>query len=567
MSDPMAIPPPPSAPPPDERALAARVVSALLREDYGGLAGCVTRDGAGVALRLPVADDGPGIVLPLEPDGFLADFRVPAGTRLTLGDVSSAVAVLAGARDAAGAAVFDAECRRTLAETRLRQRHGDPASRPARVPRRLGHAGQLGYDALAAALPHPAYPASPCRLGLADADLLGYAPEFGPEFELRWAAVRKDTVTRAGHWRAAWWPDPAAVGLPGELAATHDLFPVHPLTTRDLLPEAIRDTGAPVILAPRPRVRVRPTLSVRTVAVADHPAEHVKLPLPASTLGSRNRRSVAPATLADGALVYRLLVAARCADPRLRGLLLADDTGYAHAGHPGLGYLLRRMPARLEGCRVAPVAALAARTPDGRLVIEEMAGRGVLEFAAAYFRLVFGIAVRLLARYGIALESHQQNAALVTRQGRPPLLLVKDFDGTLINLARLRSALGTAAPAAGDFADPRLLTGSDDALADVFITITVHLCAGAVAFALAERGAAPLPALLAEARRALEEALRRERGRPAADLLRARVLDAPRLPGKSMITAGTLTAKEHTGAADVNKFYGTDGPNYLREVR
>jgi hypothetical protein len=535
-----------------EQALAARVISTLLRENYGGLAKHVTREGDRRMLRLPAAA-GPGRVLALEPDGFLADFRVPAQSPLTLDDVRSAVDVLAGTRDAAGAAVFHAECRQALAETRLRDRH---------LPRSpvgdwLGAAGQIRYDALAAALPHPAYPASPCRLGLTDEDLLGYAPEFLPEFGLRWAAVRKDMLTRAGRCQAAWWPAPGMVGLPARLVATHDLVPVHPLAAR----------GLPDI-APRAYLRVRPTLSVRTVAVAHHPAEHVKLPLPVSTLGMRNRRTLGPGTLADGALVCRLLAAARAADPRLSGLLVADDTGYAHAGHPGLGYLLRRLPADLDACRVAPVAALAARAPDGRLVIEELAGPdGVLPFAREYFRLVFGIAVRLLVRYGIALESHQQNAALVASPGQPPRLLVKDFDGALVNLARLRTALGQAAPAESAFADPRLLTGSDDALADVFITITVHLCAGAVAFAVAARGAAPLGALLAEARRALAEALDSERGQPAADLLRARVLEADRLPGKSMITAGTLTAKEHTGAADVNKFYGAYGPNYLRETR
>ena len=47
-------------------------------------------------------------------------------------------------------------------------------------------------------------------------------------------------------------------------------------------------------------------------------------------------------------------------------------------------------------------------------------------------------------------------------------------------------------------------------------------------------------------------------------MLRARVLDADRLPGKSMVTAGTLVAKSRTGARDINKFYGTNGPNYLK---
>jgi siderophore synthetase component len=181
--------------------------------------------------------------------------------------------------------------------------------------------------------------------------------------------------------------------------------------------------------------------------------------------------------------------------------------------------------------------------------------------------VLFGVHVRLFARYGIALESHQQNTALVLG---PPgdtaglRLLVKDLDGALIHRPRLAAALGPCAPEESAFADPRLLTRSDDALADVFITITVHLGAGALAFGLARRGAAPLPDLLALVRRKLTAALDAHAGWPATSVLRARVLDADRLPGKSMVTAGTLVAKARTGATDINKFYGTNGPNYLK---
>jgi hypothetical protein len=75
---------------------------------------------------------------------------------------------------------------------------------------------------------------------------------------------------------------------------------------------------------------------------------------------------------------------------------------------------------------------------------------------------------------------------------------------------------------------------------------------------------APLADLLALVRRELTAALDKEAG-PAASLLRSRVLDADRLPGKSMVTAGTLVAKSRTGASDINKFYGTNGPNYLKD--
>ena len=355
------------------------------------------------------------------------------------------------------------------------------------------------------------------------------------------------------------------------------------------------------MVAPGTWLPVTPTLSTRTVAVTGQPGRHLKLPLPTSTLGLRNRRCIVPGTLADGALVRSLVAAAVVSDSRLGTLLLADEGSYAHAGHPYLAYLLRRLPGGLDQCRIVPIAALLG--PDMRpgrggrpLVIEELArwsqAGGLMDLFRQYLRLLFGIHVQLFVRYGIALEAHQQNAALVvgpTPAGRPGppsgrphrlaarpdpapgpwlRLLVKDFDGALINGARLgaalRPVLGTATPSPSAFADGRLLTDSDDALADVFITIVVHLCAGALAFGLAERRAAPLPVLLALIRAELTDALDQHDGEPAATLLRARVLDADRLPGKSMVTAGTLVAKARTGARDINKFYGTTGPNYLK---
>jgi siderophore synthetase component len=610
-----------------ERMLATRIIDTLLREDYGGLAARVRRRDGGAVLDLPTGRGSPGRSLPLERDGFLADLRLlrtaaglPASA-LTLHDVDAAVAAVSDPRDQAGVAAFAAECRQALAALRLRERHppaalGRVAGEWRAVPdARCGPRGLLGYEALAALRPHPAYPTSESRLGFSDEDTVRYAPEYYPRFELHWVAVPRTRLTVAGRLTPApaGWPAMPQVGLPEALAETHDLLPVHPVTARDQLNRALAEAGLPLVglpvnglpvngdaaggavVAPGTALRAIPTLSTRTVAVAGQPGTHLKLPLPTSTLGLLNRRLISPGTLADGALVRGILDTAIGADPLLHGLLLADESSYAHAGHPYLGYLLRRLPAGLDWHRIVPVAALLAPGPDaaaetGRpLVIEELArwtGRGDLSgLLTAYLRTLFGVQVRLFTRYGIALESHQQNAAVVLAPPAIPAihhaagsgngteneasrlrLLVKDFDGALIHLPRLTAGLGPGTPRAGAFADPRLLTTSDDALADVFITITVHLCAGALAFGLAERGVAPLPDLLALVRRELTAALDRHADCPAAALLRARVLDADRLPGKSMLTAGTLVAKSRTGASDINKFYGTNGPNYLKDA-
>jgi len=101
-----------------EAGLAAAVVDTLLREDYAGLAGRVRATGAGMVLDWP---GGP--VLPLRPDGFLADFAVSRQAPLTLKNVGSLLAAVAPAADAEGVAAFGAECQQALATLRLRDRY------------------------------------------------------------------------------------------------------------------------------------------------------------------------------------------------------------------------------------------------------------------------------------------------------------------------------------------------------------------------------------------------------------------------------------------------------------
>ncbi|MFI7707168.1 IucA/IucC family protein [Nonomuraea sp. NPDC049480] len=485
-----------------EAYLAARVLNALLREDYGGLAARVTRTKDGVGM--PLAD---GRWVRLAPGLLFQDFVVAEGERLGLEQVLETLVEVADPADSQGVAAFFEECLAALSALELHDAHAADVLR--RGP---------SYEALAAFVDHPVYPTSRARLGLSEGDLLAYAPEFAPSFELRWAVVpRRAVVTGSA---AGPWPDAG----PDEV-----VFPVHPLA----VDEVRKIDGVRVL--DEARMTVRPTLSMRTVEIDAR--THLKLPLPTSTLGVRNRRSIKPGTLADGARAEVLL--RQLADP---DVLLADEQTYAHAGHEYLAWMVRRLP---EG-KIVPVAALTAP--------------GVLAEAGdvipAYLRLLLRWNVRLFVRYGVALEAHQQNLALVF-QGDRMKLLVKDNDGLLASPARLRAA-GIEAPA---FADERMLNDDPHALADVFVTITLHLAAAAVAF-----GALPPARASALLRDTLAEAIDEYGDDPMARLLRARTLDAARLTGKSMVTAGTLVAKERSGARDINKYYGTSGPNYLRRA-
>ncbi|WP_240810134.1 IucA/IucC family protein [Actinomadura sp. WMMA1423] len=462
-----------------------------------------------------------------------------------MSDVFHAVHVVADPRD--DTAAFERECREALATIKL---HDD--ARPA-VHRRLGRlpAGlRTGpgtfYEALAAYNDHPVHPTGRSRSGLSQADLSRYAPEFAPSFPLRWAAVRNATL--AGPL-PEWWPAPSDVGLRvTEAAPAEALFPVHPLAVREVRSQP----GA--LLAPDPYLQVAPTLSMRTVTAA--PLAHLKMPLPTSTLGLRNRRTIMPGTLPDGALVERILRQVLLNEPGLP-VLLADEQTYGHADDPLLGYLVRRFPPEVARAHVVPVAALLAAAPDGGYVIERW---DVEELFSAYLSALLSWNVTLF-RYGIALEAHQQNVALVLDEA-PLRLLVKDNDGALIDPSRLRERVP---PSAGtdprDLVDRRMTTSDPEALARVFVTITLHLCAAAPALGLAERGLLPWRTGHRLLRERLDEALG-----PDDAFLRSRTLDAGTLPGKAMVTAGTLVDKARTGAADINKHYGPPGPNYLRDT-
>ncbi|MFE3106241.1 IucA/IucC family protein [Kitasatospora indigofera] len=566
-----------------EQQLTLRVLSALLREDVLGLRtrGVPTDRADGRWLRLDL--DAGTLLLPVAEEGFQCEYaaRLPLleadGVRLTsLAAVLARVRDLADPEDRAGHLDFAEECRQTLATMELhdRARPGVLAALAARYGPDpaywTGPAAALAQDTLAAYLDHPVYPTARGRSGLTEDELVSYAPEFHPTFELHWIALPPGTVEPPGRGPLPdWWPAPADIGLP-DLPRDHLTLPVHPLTAGPPLAGALRAAGLDGLAVPgrTPYLEVVPTLSMRTVAVVRDPRCHLKLPLATATLGRRNRRTIKAGVLPDGAAGQRLLETVTGREPRFAGVVLhADEQSWTEGGHELLAVLLRRQPAGLDGAVTVPLAALAATAPGGRLVIDHLAerfyGGDPLALYDALLTLLLDWQTTLF-RYGVALESHQQNTSLVLDRadGATRLrLLSKDNDGLRVNGPRLAAALGEPGPPPDEFADPRTTGSSDRPLTDLFTTITVHLCAASLAFALAAHGRVPLETSLGLLRRRLTEAV--DRLGEAGATLRTALLEAERLPVKAMVTAGTLLSKQRSGAADINKHY-TSGPNYLR---
>ncbi|MGW0391052.1 IucA/IucC family protein [Streptomyces sp. NPDC003042] len=571
-----------------EQSLTLRVLSALLREDVLGLRtrSVPVHRADGLWLRLDRDQDGGALLLPVAEEGFQCEYaarlpllEVDGAELVTLNAILAALRERAEPEDRVGHDAFAEECRQTLATMELHDKAQPEvldalAARYGSDPAHWsGMGASIAQDTLAAYLDHPVYPTARGRSGLTEAELAGYAPEFHPPFLLRWIAVPVGALElHTAEPLPDWWPTPEAIGLPALAVEDHLTLPVHPLTAGAPLADALREAGLEgvAVQGPKPYLEVVPTLSMRTVAVARDPRCHLKLPLATATLGMRNRRTIKAGVLPDGAAGQRLLETVIGLQARFTETILhADEQTYAEGGHELIAVLLRRYPAGLDEAVTVPLASLPATAPSGRLVLDHLADRfydgDPLALYDAFLTLLLDWQTALF-RYGIALESHQQNTSLVFDRvdGATRLrLLYKDNDGLRINGLRLKATLGELAPRPEEFDDARIFSDSDRPLTDLFTTITGHLCTASLAFALSARGRIPLERPLGMLRQRLTEAV--DRLGDDGTALRADLLEADRLPVKAMVTAGTLLSKQRSGAADINKHY-TSGPNYLHRA-
>ncbi|WP_018993022.1 IucA/IucC family protein [Aromatoleum toluclasticum] len=570
-----------------------RVIDTLLREDVRE---CASRgelvEGEGGRRWLRVGHFGAApLWLPVEPARHMQDWRVAQlpllredATGFTpLRDVAAVLAAFAEGLPEAAArrfADYADECDAALEHRRAAQAEqvrwfAQPAL-PSGHALACWHERLLHHDRLAAFLDHPYYPTARAKLGFAVADLACYAPEFGPGFELNWLAVPQSLHCASGAARPPVWPDFADVGLPAELAATHALVPVHPFVWEHRLDAFLAEAGlaAQAIRAPGTWLAVTPTLSVRSLALRDAPAWHVKLPLTIRTLGAKNIRTIKPSTIGDGHRIQTLLGDIVAREPALAGrVLLTDEENGAHVGGlPFLGFILRRYPeAALADATPVPIAGLLADAPGGGSVVEALAGRyfgGALDaWFDAYLALTLELHLTLWLRYGIALESNQQNSVLVFGDDGLRLQL-KDNDAARIHVGRLRARWPDLAARLDGLEDARIGVDEELPLAQMFTTITLQLNIAALVEGLAERCGGDAADAYARVRRQLEAVLARLAAEgEEVGFARRVLLDDDTLYLKYLLRAASLEDKAQTGAADVNKFYGKRAPNVLKAAR
>jgi len=442
----------------------------------------------------------------------------------------------------------------------------------------------LYADQVASYLDHPYYPTARAKLGLDEADITSYSPEFAPTFTLYWVAVSKALATVCAELPSI-WPSFTDVGLDSNLQQTHQLFPVHPLTLPLLQQNALKNDAPQIIFAPKPAVRVQPTLSVRTVACCDAPNIHIKVPLIVRTLGNKNVRLIKPSTIYDGYWFQQTLEAIEKSDNALRGYYSHCDE--AIGGHIGddrtLAFIVRRYDdTKLANKTPIPVAALGSVMPDGRPfishLIEQFYEGDSQVWLKDYIQLLCHVHLNLWIKYGIALESNQQNAIILfdsnarndsKSNDSNMTLLMKDNDAARIypprfNDAMLQSGLASLIDI-GDIKDPRIVVDDELALAQMFLTITIQLDIVAIIEMMSKHDIInrhEAYQTLTACINAILQSLSVQGY--ATHLARQVLLEDRNWYIKYLLYAGSLLSKEQSGATDINKFYGKSAPNTLK---
>ncbi|MDA6077564.1 ferric iron reductase [Edwardsiella anguillarum] len=130
------------------------------------------------------------------------------------------------------------------------------------------------------------------------------------------------------------------------------------------------------------------------------------------------------------------------------------------------------------------MAALGSPMPGGgsylAFILRQPNMPTLYQWWQSYCTLMAEVHLTLWLRYGIALESNQQNAMLSLAPGQPLTLVLKDNDAARLWPARFCAACPDLAPRLVQLRDPRICVDDERALAQMFITITLQLDLAAV---------------------------------------------------------------------------------------
>lgn len=307
---------------------------------------------------------------------------------------------------------------------------------------------EMDFAALDCALDegHPYHPCYKARTGFSIDDHRAYGPEAGNTFRLVWLAVDRALLDQmlpcddVDFWRDEFGEevsDELFARMDARGADRHALVPVHPwqwgALARGLLAPHLR-TGAVVFLG-EAGDRYKASQSVRTLHNADHP-EKASVKLAISMANTSAMRTLEPHSICVAPVLSRWLKDIVASDPDLDGRLgilgeyagIAVDREGPLSGQLGAIWRESVEAGLRDGEAAVPFNALMVVEADGKpFAAAWIATHGLDAWLDRLLDVVVTPVWLLLARHGVATESHGQNMVLVHRDGWPERLILRDF--------------------------------------------------------------------------------------------------------------------------------------------
>lgn len=327
----------------------------------------------------------------------------------------------------------------------------------------LSQQQQLEFFEQWGSMGHPYHPNFKAKIGMSAEEVLLYSPEFQPAVNIQWCALHQsiasvhtldenyiEFISHAFPSIIKQWEQSLRdINYPVE-----EFYPIptHPWQLTHKLSSCFNDllkTGKLIILKNFQHV-TKPSMSFRTMMTPE--GMHIKLPVGVHTTSAV--RTVSPASAYNGSALSRCINEILQKNDYFQNsmYLMADCAGIfvdtrlfpEEARH--LSAIIRQSPLDFlkETETAVPFAALFNTCPltHRPLFIEIMMAAGIP------FETYFKVGVHLLLRgqlhlylkYGIALESHQQNTIIVFKNHQPIKILNRDLGGIRIYRKQLEKS-------------------------------------------------------------------------------------------------------------------------------
>lgn len=309
---------------------------------------------------------------------------------------------------------------------------------------------------------HHLHPGAKTKLGLSYSDVFRYSPEFHQPFAVRFAAVKREALIMTDPGPGEYFKEQTATAYEeltekGFQAEDFVILPVHPWQMDHALPaiyEEEMESGT-IVLLNRPYLNAEATSSFRTVAPC---GKEPVMKLAVNSQMTSTIRSISTQTAMNSTVFSRLIQAIYEKETGLKNFVpLMELAGAAFHSDDrlksrNLTMLLREdMDHHLQDGEwaVAGMSLYAESPISGRTIlrdiVEELSRHEHLTIAEAsesffktYIEKVLPGYLKLMVKYGIALEGHLQNSIPVFKNGRLSRFFFRDWGGSRIYTNRLR---------------------------------------------------------------------------------------------------------------------------------